>query len=107
MKKYLLSIFTLAFVCLFLQNIHAQEFIPIWPPDKKPNNNGKRSLTVCLTRGSGELLHQGYLFLACLDLKIRNGSVDCPGVDMNVYRTYIMDSSLPGGSMRMASMHLY
>ena len=42
MKKYLLSIFTLAFVCLFLQNIHAQEFIPIWPPDKKPNNNGKK-----------------------------------------------------------------
>jgi len=42
MNKYLLSIFTLAFVCLFLQNIHAQEFIPIWPPDKKPNNNGKK-----------------------------------------------------------------
>ena len=42
MKKYLLSIFTLAFVCLFLQNIHAQEFIAIWPADKKPNNNGKK-----------------------------------------------------------------
>ncbi len=42
MKKYLLSIFTLAFVCLFLQSIHAQEFIPIWPADKKPNNNGKK-----------------------------------------------------------------
>src|SRR4029078_425736 len=42
MNKYLLSIFTLAFVCLFLQNIHAQEFIAIWPADKKPNNNGKK-----------------------------------------------------------------
>jgi acetyl esterase/lipase len=35
------KLFLLGFVFLFAGNSMAQEFIPIWPPGKKPNFNGK------------------------------------------------------------------
>jgi hypothetical protein len=42
MKKCFLFIFVFCLVGLSVQTTCAQEFLPIWPADKKPNSNGRK-----------------------------------------------------------------
>lgn len=70
----------IALCLLYCSNIRAQEFIPLWPEGKKPNNNGKKITDSLYNERIWRVATPGiYAFIVPASVNNGTSILICPG----------------------------